>query len=129
MREMDEAPMRTLAKRLFDSVEASDVDGFVACFVPGAQIWNNTDQKEITPKQMSEILGRLDDLATDKRYERRQLNVFPGGFVQRHMLCGTRKSDGKRIEMPACLIAEVVNGRIVRTYDYVDSAKAAEFEK
>jgi ketosteroid isomerase-like protein len=129
MPEFDEASIRALAKHLFDSVEASDMDGFISCFAPEAQIWNNTDQKQVTPEEMSGILGRLDSLATDKRYEQRRLDVFPGGFVQRHMLCGTRKVDSQRIEMPACLVAEVVNGKIIRTYDYVDSAKAAEFEK
>lgn len=129
MPEFDETSLRTLANRLFDSVEANDVDGFVGCFAPDAQIWDNTNQKQLTPLEMSEVVNLLDSLVTDKKYERRQLHVFPGGFVQRHMLCGTRKTDGQRIEMPACLVAEVVDGKITRTYDYADSVKIAEFQK
>jgi ketosteroid isomerase-like protein len=129
MPERDEASMRALATKMFDCVENDDWDGFVACFAPDAQVWNNTDQRQVTPKEMVEILVRLNSTVTGKRYERRQLNVFAGGFVQRHMLCGTRKTDGQRVEVPACLIGEVADGMVTRTYDYVDSVTVGQLGK
>jgi len=123
----DEATMQAFAKHFFDCVEANDMDGLIACYAPDGTVWNNMDQKVIAPRDIAEILTRFDALVTDKQYEQRELNVFPGGFVQRHMLCGKRKSDGQRVEMPACLVAEMSGGKVTRTYDYIDSAKLAEF--
>lgn len=126
----DESKMQALAKRFFDLVEENDWDGFVACYAPDAKIWNNTDEdKQLAPREIAVILQQFDSLLTDKKYEQRQLYVFSGGFVQRHMLCGTRKTDGRRVEMPVCQVNEVTEGKITRTYDFIDSAKLAEFFK
>lgn len=125
----DDSAMHAFATHLFDCVEANDMDGLIACYAPDAVVWNNFDEKEITPEQIADGLKQFDGLVTDKKYEERDLHVYPGGFVQRHLLCGSRRTDGQRIRMPACLMAEVKDGKIVRSYDYIDSAKLAEFMK
>ena len=124
-----ESAMRALATHLFDCVESNDMDGLIACYSPGAKVWNNYDEQEIEPGDIADRLKQFDGLVTDKKYEQRELRVYPGGFVQRHRLCGTRKTDGERVEMPACLVAEVKDGRIVRSFDYIDSAKLGQFMK
>lgn len=123
----DESDMRAFAKYFFDRVEENDFDGLIACYAPDAEVWNNTDQLVIKPSDIAERLAQFDALVTDKGYEKRELEVWPGGFVQRHMLCGTRRTDGQRVEMPACLVAEVKDGKVTRSFDYIDSAKLAEF--
>lgn len=123
----NESEMRAFAKHMIDCVEKGDFDGLVACYAPDGEVWNNTDQKVISPSDIAGMLQMFDGLVTDKKYDRRELHVFPGGFVQRHMICGTRKSDGVRVEMPACLLVEVEGGKAVRSFDYIDSAKGAEF--
>ncbi|WP_234567080.1 nuclear transport factor 2 family protein [Rhodohalobacter sp. 614A] len=127
--EFDESKMRAFAKHFFDSAESDDKDNFLACFAPEAIIWINTGELELTPSQTAEVLMvQLSGAITDKKYEQRRVNVFPGGFVERHLLCGTRKTDGYRVEMPACLVIEVNDeGKITRIDNYEDSAKAAEF--
>lgn len=125
----DEPEMKTLAKRFFDLAESDEKDEFLACFAPDAMIWINTGEMELTSDEIAEVLMvKLSGVVTDKKYEQRRVNAFPGGFVERHLLCGTRKSDGYRVEMPACLVIEVNDeGEITRLDNYEDSAKAAEF--
>jgi ketosteroid isomerase-like protein len=55
--------------------------------------------------------------------------VFPGGFVQQHVLRGTRKHDGERLALPACIVCAVKDGKITRLDEYFDSARVAEFRK
>jgi ketosteroid isomerase-like protein len=65
----------------------------------------------------------------DRAYVDRRLAVFPTGFVQQHVLRGTRTQDGVVVELPACLVAEVADGRITRLDGYFDSAHVAELTK
>ena len=127
----NESKMRAFAKHFFDLAEADDKDNFLACFIPEATVWINTGELKLTPGETAEVLmAQLSGVITDKRYEQRRVDVFPGGFVERHLLSGTRKTDGVRVEMPACLVIEVNDeGKITKIDNYEDSAKAAEFYK
>jgi ketosteroid isomerase-like protein len=46
------------------------------------------------------------------------------GFVQRHVLVVTNRA-GRRVEVPACIVATVHDGRITRIDEYFDSAAVA----
>lgn len=126
---MTDDEMRALAKRFFDCVEAGDVDGLVACYAPDARIWHNTDRLEQTPAENEATLKGMVKRISDRVYAHRRLQVFPGGFVQQHVLQGTRIHDGVRVELPACIVCEVKDGRITRLDEYFDSATVAEFRK
>lgn len=125
---MDDAATRALAKRFFDAVEAGDVDTLRACYADDARIWHNTDRLEQGPDENADTLRGFVSRIADRVYSARQLNVFPGGFVQRHVLQGTR-ADGVRLELPACIVCAVSDGKITRLDEYFDSAQVAEFRK
>lgn len=125
---MDETAMRALAKRFFDCVEAGDVDGLRACYADEARIWHNTDGLEQSADENAATLRGFVRRIADRTYADRQLDVFEGGFVQRHVLRGTRQ-DGVRLELPACIVCAVQDGRITRLDEYFDSARVAEFRK
>ena len=126
---MTDDAMRTLAKHFFDCVEAGDVDGLVACYAPDAKIWHNTDGLEQTPADNAKTLKGMVARIVDRLYDNRRLQVFPGGFVHQHVLRGTRAHDGVRVELPACIVCEVKDGKITRLDEYFDSAGVAEFRK
>ena len=65
----------------------------------------------------------------DRLYDDRRVEVFPGGFVQQHVLRGTRVQDGVRVHLPACIVCAVKDGRITRLDEYFDSARVADFRK
>ena len=125
----DDAAMRALAKRFFDCVEAGDIDGLVACYAPDAEIWHNTDEQIQGPEDNRKTLAGMVTRILDRVYDDRRVDVFPGGFVQQHTLRGTRKHDGVRLALPACIVCKVKDGKITRLDEYFDSAHVAEFRK
>ncbi len=126
---MTEDKMKALAKHFFDSVEAGDIDGLLACYAPDAKIWHNTDQEVQTPDDNRKTLASMVTRISDRVYEDRRIDLFPGGFVQQHILRGTRVQDGVRLELPACVVCRVKDGRITRLDEYFDSAHVAQFRK
>ncbi|MFN9928068.1 MAG: nuclear transport factor 2 family protein [Phenylobacterium sp.] len=126
---MSDDAMRALAKRFFDFVEAGDVDGLVSCYAPDARIWHNTDGLEQSPEDHRKTLQGMTQRIIDRVYDNRRLQVFPTGFVHQHVLRGTRKHDGVRLALDACIVCQVVDGKITRLDEYFDSAQVAEFRK
>jgi ketosteroid isomerase-like protein len=121
--------IRSLAKRFFDCVEQGDIDGLVACYAPDAEIWHNTDEAIQGPQDNKAVLSGMVTRIVDRLYDNRRVEVFPTGFVQQHVLRGTRAHDGVRVALPACIVCKVEDGRITRLDEYFDSARVAEFRK
>ena len=117
-----------LAARFFAAVEAGDIDTVRDCYDPGVAIWHNTDNLEQTRDENLQTLTGMVQRIADRHYQVLQREVFPGGFVQRHILHGTR-ADGVRLTLHACILCRVENGRITRLDEYFDSAQVAEFRK
>lgn len=126
---MTENDIRILANVFFDSIESGDVERVVKCYSPDATIWHNTDQIEQTPHDNAKTLAGMVKRITDRIYDDRRLEVFPGGFFQRHILRGTRVHDGEEVSLPACVVCYVDNNRITRLEEYFDSAHVTQFRK
>lgn len=126
---MTHEKMRALAKRFFDCLEAVDIDGLFACYAPDATIWHNVDEREKPVEGTRKALEDIEAHLTDRVYDDRRVEVFDGGFVQQHVLRGTRVHDGVRVSLPVCAVCTVKDDRIVRIREYFDSARAAEFRK
>ncbi len=124
-----EAEIKALAKRFFDCVEQGDIDGLVACYAPDAAIWHNTDELVQGPQDNKVVLAGMVTRIIDRLYDNRRVETFPGGFVQQHVLRGTRKHDGVRVALPACIVCAVEDGVITRLDEYFDSARVADFRK
>lgn len=116
--------MTALAARFFDAIERGEIDAVLGIYARDAVIWHNTDEQDSTPAQNAQVLTDFVKRIRERRYENRRLDVFPGGFVQQHVLTGTR-ADGMRLRLPACVICKVANGRIARLDEYFDSAAVA----
>ena len=126
---MGAASVRELARRFFDCIEQGDIEGFAACYAPDVEIWHNTDgATQNLEANRAGITGMVSRIA-NRVYDDRRVEVFPGGFVQQHVLRGTRVHDGARLSMPACVVCAVTDGRITRVDEYFDSAQLAEFRK
>ena len=122
---MIDAETAALAKRFFDCIEAGDVDGLVACYAPDAEIWHNTDGQVQGPADNRATLTGLVQYFAERSYAQRRLDVFPGGFVQQHVLKATRVRDGAKVALAACLVCRVEDGKITRLDEYFDSAAVA----
>jgi ketosteroid isomerase-like protein len=125
----DADAMKALATKFFDSIESGDDDKLHELYAPDAKIWHNTDGLEQTPTENVEQLRGFTTRIDDRVYADRRIEVFPNGFVHQHVLRGTRNLDGVRVELPACLVCEVQDGRITLLEEYFDSAHVAQLTK
>lgn len=127
MAEQDE--IRAMAQRFFDAIERGDIETMQNSFTPSAEIWHNTDELIVTPEQTAKTLTGMVARIKDREYAERQLTVFPGGFVQQHVLKGRRVHDDVEVRLPCAIVCKVEGGKITRLDEYFDSAHVAEFRK
>lgn len=113
-----------LAERLFDAVERGDVDALREIYAPNCEIWHNTDQQVQTVDQNLRTIGWIAANVSNFRYEEIQRQATETGFVEQHLTRGTGPS-GKEFTVPACIVCTVVDGRITRLDEYLDSAQVA----
>ena len=125
---MDEAATRAFAKRFFDAIEQGDIDTVRDSYTADVGIWHNFDDKVQTRDENLASLQGMVGRISDRAYADRRLEVFDGGFVQQHVLRGTRK-DGSRVSLPAAIICRMRDGRIARLDEYLDSAHVAVFRQ
>lgn len=125
----DPDDIRALATGLFDAIEAGDIPAMRDSFAPDAEIWHNTDELTGTRDQTAQVLTGMVARIKDREYAERRLTVFPGGFVQQHVLKGRRTHDDVAVRLPCAIICRVEDGRITRLDEYFDSAHVAEFRK
>lgn len=125
---MDEAAVRAFAKRFFDAIEQGDIATVQDCYTPDIGVWHNFDDQVQTRDENLATLKGMVGRISDRKYADRRLDVFPGGFVQQHVLWGTRK-DGKRVSLPAAIICRLRDGKISRIDEYIDSAHVAVFRQ
>ncbi|HEV2364630.1 MAG TPA: nuclear transport factor 2 family protein [Caulobacteraceae bacterium] len=122
------AEIRSLAERFFAAAEAGDVDALMACYAPDAVVWHNHDAREETLGETRAFFEGFVALISDLRMTERRLEVFPGGFVQQHVINGVRK-DGRRLAVPSCVVARVKAGKIARLDEYFDFAAVSQFRE
>ena len=113
--------IRATAEKFFDAIERGDPDTIHATYADDVAIWHNTDRETITREDNLVVLRAFIERAPKRRYTDRRLVVFPGGFVQQHLLIA-EQANGKVLELPACIVCAVENGRITRLDEYIDAA-------
>lgn len=113
-----------IARRLMEGISAGDVDAVGALYHDDLVGWRNVDGRELDRRQMLKIVDFLGTRVKDLRYEQIRVQPTASGYVQQHVLRATA-SDGTRVEMPACLVVELADGKIRRLDEYMDSAALA----
>ena len=121
---MNDREVLALADRFFAAIPVGDLETVRAIYAPDAVIWHNNDRAEQTVAQNLAVLEWLTKNVTGIRYDDVRRHVTPSGFVQQHVLRG-RAANCKPFELPACILCTVVDGRITRLDEYLDSAQVA----
>ena len=121
---MNEREILELADRFFAAIPKGDLETVRAIYAPDARIWHNNDQVTQDVEQNLAVLGWVTKNIAGLRYEDVRRQATPSGFVQQHVLRGTAPS-GAPLEIPACILCTVSNGRITRLDEYLDSAHIA----
>ena len=120
--------IEALAARFFDAIEAGDIVTVGDCYAADAAIWHNTDGLTITPAENLAVLENFIRQIPERRYAERRLTAYPGGFVQQHRLMAKRR-DGLPVELTACIVCAVADGKITRLDEYFDSAQVAAWSR
>ena len=113
-----------LADDLRGRIEAGDVEGVDALYDDRAIVWRNIDNRELVKKQMLRVIEFLATQVTDLRYEDVRVQATETGYVQQHTLKCVA-ANGKPVEVRACLVVTVENGKVLRLDEYLDSAAMA----
>lgn len=113
-----------LGDRFFAAVEKGDIDAIRELYTPDVRVWLNVTGEEQDRDANLRTLAWLTSKVSGVRYEDVRRYEVTNGFVQQHVLRGTAVS-GTAIEIAACLVVTVVDGRIARIEEYLDSAKVA----
>lgn len=115
-----------LGDRFFAAIEAGDLDTVREVYAPHAQIWHNhdgvTQDREENLRTLAWVVANL----TDRSYGDIKRSVTADGFVQQHVLRATNRA-GRAVELPACIVVRIEDGRIVRLDEYLDSRHAERF--
>jgi len=113
-----------ICERLFAAVQAGDTETVRELYAPNAVIWHNDDMASQGPEENLRVLRWVARNVKGLRYEDIRRQETPTGFVQQHVLRGIAPN-GAPLEIPACIVCVVENGRITRLDEYLDSAQTA----
>jgi uncharacterized protein len=113
-----------LADRFFAAIEAGDIAAVRDIYAADAEIWHNTDGLVQTPDDNARTLGWITTNLRDISYTKVKRSATDDGFVQQHVLVATNRA-GNRVEVPACIVTTIHDGRITRLDEYLDSASVA----
>ncbi len=121
---MTERDTLELADRFFAAIPKGDASTLRQLYAPDAVIWHNFDQKAQSVEENLRVLAWIASNVRDLRYEEIRRIVTPGGWVQQHVLRGTAPN-GRALEVPACIVFCVRDGRVARLDEYLDTAQIA----
>ena len=124
MRDTHEAEILALADRFFEAIPKGDVETIRRLYAKDAAIWHNFDGVAQTVDQNLRVLAWVAANVDGLRYEQVRRRVTADGWVQQHVLRGTAPK-GEPLELEACIVFTVADGRITRVDEYLDSAQAA----
>jgi ketosteroid isomerase-like protein len=113
-----------LCDQLFSAIMRGDVEAIRGIYAEDAVIWHNDDKTEQTPDENLRVLRWVTRNITDLRYEEMRRHETPTGFIQQHVLRGIAPN-GAPLDIPACIVCTVVDGRVTRLEEYLDSAQTA----
>ncbi len=111
-----------LAERLFAGLAAGDADAVGALCAEDFRGHQNAGPAMDLATLMGftrAVLGVVKDF----RYEEAIRSATETGFVEEHRVRGTLP-DGSQLDLAACVIGEVRDGRVVELREYLDSRAA-----
>ena len=110
-----------LADQLINAIQRGDVDAVRKVYAPDCIIWHNNDGLEQSVEDNLTVLRWVVRNVRDLRYEEIRRQRTDTGFVQQHVLRGTAPN-GQPLNIRACLVCTVRDGRITRLNEYLDTA-------
>jgi ketosteroid isomerase-like protein len=117
-----------VAKRFLNALNNNDGDEVRAVYHPDALIWHNFHADgyqsiEENVKTLNWMHRKLPKLS----YDIVRLESLADGYLQQHVLRGEME-DGTAVELYACAICTVKDGRIHKLEEYLDPSQVAALQ-
>ena len=113
-----------VANRFFNALLAGDGAALDGVFSQDAIFWTNFSGKEQHRREFIPRFAALASTMPGLHFENVRRTATPAGFVEQHTLCG-ETPDGGKLAAHGCFIVTVVDGRITRLNEYIDSGQLA----
>jgi ketosteroid isomerase-like protein len=114
-----------LADELFAAIERGDEPRLDALFAADIAVWRAGAQRDDDKERAMKVLRWFIRVTAERSYEVLDRQLFPGGFVQQHILHATGHNDGL-IALRVCIVIKVSgNDLITRIDEYFDPAQLA----
>ena len=110
-----------IAEAITEAFARRDIDGFMQAYAPDIAVWHNFDRQTQNSAENRTLLDGFMSLFASLQYTDICRVHTDEGIVQHHLVVGVLP-DGRRLEMPACLILTIQDERIVRIDEYSDPA-------
>nr|WP_312449299.1 nuclear transport factor 2 family protein [Brevundimonas naejangsanensis] len=123
----DDDRILALADRFIAAIQTGDIEAVKACYHSEAEVWLNTAGVAVNREANLAVLAAFVAKTSERRYEDRRVRILPGGpnrpggYVQQHVLHATHKA-GPVLVLPAVLVCQIQDDRIIRLEEYFDSA-------
>lgn len=114
-----------VADQLFAAIESGDIATVRSLYAPDVAVWHNIDGLTQSLNDNLRVLAWMIKHLPDARYTEVRRAATESGFVQQHVLVATNRA-GREVAVPACIVADVVDGRITTLNEYLDSAHVAQ---
>ncbi|HEX2212336.1 MAG TPA: nuclear transport factor 2 family protein [Mycobacterium sp.] len=125
MSDIDAQTVGEIGDRLFAAIERGDIAAVDALFSPDVMVRKTGDQHDNDRARSVKIISWFIKASEDRRYEVLDRQLFPGGFVQQHILHATAHT-GETLAMRVCIVIKVGgDGLITRIDEYFDPAEIA----
>ena len=113
---------RRLCHTLLDAIEQADLATVAQCYAPDMTMWSNVSGEPSSRDENLAALAAGYGLHRRRTYNDRIVNTFADGFVAQYTTHVVTHG-GARVALSACLVAEVIDGKITKLFDYLDSGK------
>jgi ketosteroid isomerase-like protein len=114
-----------LADELFAAIERGDEPRLDALFAEDISVWRAGAQRDDDKERAMKVLRWFIRITAERSYEVLDRQLFPGGFVQQHILHATGHNGGL-IALRVCIVIKVSgNELITRIDEYFDPAQLA----
>ena len=119
-----ERNLNRLADEFYSAIEQNDLFALNNLYSADVEVWHNFTDRTQDKQQNLESLASLFKRISGLQFSVEARDLFPGGFVQRHVL-HLKLMSGKVINVATCQIVYVAEEQINRVFEYVDSASLA----
>lgn len=112
-----------ICEKLFEAFANGDADGVrELCSADSETVQNGGTTMDL--ETLLHFTFSVLEVVKDFRYEDAIRSTTETGFVEEHRVRGTLP-DGSEMNLYACVVGEVEDGKITKLREYVDSAAAA----